>query len=226
MEYFEEYDIYVCGLCESVVPYCVACWGAGNGTVVGNSSEITCVTCMGGMYLANNGCKPCPKGCAMCTNASSCLSCSFFYYYSNATQQCLQCLMPGCSKCTNPSLCQKCLPSYYMASNNQSCIACPSSCFTCLSPTQCLSCVIGYALSNGSCLACTPNCAVCARSTSICQSCMSGFYLSSSVSSASLFGGSSVFCIPCPTYCRNCGSEYYCFSCTPGSYLAPNSICR
>lgn len=148
--------------------------------------------CSPGTYAQSGNppsCVPCTVGCATCTSATVCTSCSQGYYLSSTS--CLAC-MPVCKTCSGATTCSSCISST-MTFSGSSC-TCPSpkllttttspiSCILCLNfDSNCLTCAYNppvynpsapnpivcavpalkyYVLTNGSTAACGAYCNVC-----------------------------------------------------------------
>jgi proprotein convertase subtilisin/kexin type 5 len=96
-------------------------------------------------------------------------------YYYNDSNACYQCIFP-CSECKSTSQCLTCVPGTFYHNLSESCLMeCPigtfydtstsiSLCTGCLDPcatcsnsaTNCISCVSGYMLLDGSCTSSCP----------------------------------------------------------------------
>ena len=95
---------------------------------------------------------------------------------------------------------QICSTGFYLNTAQNLCYQCRSPCATCTGNTTCLTCVSGFSLINGQCVAATcsegyfkdanNNCQVCqspcntCSSVSVCTSCLSGFQLNGNLCQA------------------------------------------
>jgi proprotein convertase subtilisin/kexin type 5 len=125
----------------------------------------------------------CPNNCLSCSNSSVCTLC-INGYSPNAMGVCLPCLSNcrGCSSQAN-GVCLNCGQGFYL-NTQQTCVACSTYCLSC-SAIGCSQCMAGYTLtSNYTCsLNCKIPCATCnAANTSICTSCLAGYFFSLSSS--------------------------------------------
>jgi hypothetical protein len=95
--------------------------------------------------------------------------------------------------------------------------SCPSNCADCSDGNTCTQCLIGYALTNGSCqrIVCSETCLECSDNTT-CTRCAVGFYLNSADNS----------CAVCSSHCTSCFDGAICGGCTPGYSLAFNGSCH
>ncbi|KAL4469881.1 hypothetical protein ABPG72_011102 [Tetrahymena utriculariae] len=155
-------------------------------------------------------CRQCGSLCQTCMNSSSCASCINGYYLSNGS----------CLKCD--SSCKTC-----SASGNSNCIIC-SQANSYISIMQNNQCVSSCDLSQGQyidlsnpqqmyCRLCNISCQTC-NSNSLCNSCLSGFYLNGNQ------------CIQCDNSCSSCNGSgpNQCLTCKQFSYFISvklNGIC-
>jgi proprotein convertase subtilisin/kexin type 5 len=164
-------------------------------------------------------CLPCNTKCSLCNGSSEyqCLACNPSYYLINKTM-----CVSNCPSGTYPN------------SLTATCSLCPATCLTCISLTNCSTCLPNYSLtstrqcSNTTTNNCTiSNCTYCNPSNSSqCSQCNQGFFL--------VLNQCQTSC-PTSTYptngiCINCSSN--CFSCSVSGcnqcitpYLLYNSRC-
>lgn len=120
-------------------------------------------TCPTGTYanISVMQCLACNSSCATCFDADNCTSCvsnsTYSYlFFNNSLGFCLT---------TCPSF-------YYPTGTNPVCVPCVSPCITCISLTQCTSCLVGFYLYNYSCLIACPSVITITNSiTNTCDSC-------------------------------------------------------
>lgn len=98
---------------------------------------VTIVTLLLSLYLCNS--TPCPQLCQTCTS-NSCQSC-----YSDWTDNIFP-LPPTSGICGCPV-------GYFLNTTRGICNFCPVECVTCTDMAMCTSCLGGYKLKNGACLA-------------------------------------------------------------------------
>lgn len=158
-----------------------------------------CLACVFGYYLSTSGiCIQCTTNCISCNNLG-CLNC-FIGYYLNSAKTCSQNCQAPCATCSNfnPSKCITCIAGYSLNLLSNTCV--PT--LNCYEP--CAACPAGYSLSYGLCIQCTtPNCKTCNQGSSICATCMDGYYLNSSY-----------ICSLCPSQCSTCISATNCLTCS------------
>ena len=158
--------------------YCASC---------SSSSEGACTSCTSPYSLSSGTCvSTCAEGCLICSDSTTCLLCSTYYYLNFTSALCTKCPnIPACLTCSSsdPTICNQCNSGFYM--NNNTCLPCPSYCASCSSATLCLSLAqtTGYILmlkdekSNYPAI-CDPGCEICSSSNpSICTDCKDGYYL-------------------------------------------------
>jgi proprotein convertase subtilisin/kexin type 5 len=196
---------------------------------------VSALNCSVGTYadLPRSACSLCPLACSSCSSSSICSACASNYYLINGS-----CLTD-------------CPPAYYPISAQQVCSLCSSGnnsahCLNCVSLNKCSSCLSPYLLDsstqvcvascnitqvgiNGSCHSCLSPCASCLNLTTLCTSCLSGYYFYSGqclpACPSPLVSDSSSICVSCSTSCLSCStSPSLCTSCTyPLKLLA--SVC-
>lgn len=151
-----------------------------NCTVGGNNcasctDTYDCAVCYDGFGLYFNGawaCQPCVANCRLCNSDSS--SCSFcqWGYRLNGGGGCEQCLTPGCARCNaDANTCNSCFLHRRLTAaldcesctEQTNCRMCPNS------PSTCTNCILGFGVSNGSCIHCVDaNCISCNASAYDC----------------------------------------------------------
>ncbi|XP_066488376.1 extracellular matrix organizing protein FRAS1 [Tiliqua scincoides] len=126
----------------------------------------SCKTCDGG---DPSSCKSCDSSLVLSHNGMCALACSRGYYRDEnllckpCSAPCLSCNSgTSCTSCKDPSKvllfgeCQydSCAPQYYLDLSTKTCKECDWSCNACSGPqsTDCLQCMEGYVLHDGSCV--------------------------------------------------------------------------
>ena len=186
--------------------YNAACWDYCPGVVDANGK---CVNeCPPGYFRqSDQECKTCSSECKTCSNNSTCLTCANNFvslngkcvkecgngYYS-FRGQCVAC-DKSCKTCANnPLQCTSCADNFissngrcassctsgqYLDVVSRTCRQCASTCATCSSEQNCLTCPNNKILPvGGQCLSCIYPCASCSADLTVCNACQSGFYLS------------------------------------------------
>lgn len=154
-------------------------------------------------------CVACDKSCKSCRNIpTQCVDCAAGYVRLN-------------DKCVN-----SCSEGTYLDSVQKQCRPCNSACKTCTSENFCLTCPNANILPvGGQCLSCIYPCETCSKDLSVCNSCLSGFFLSDGQ------------CLrTCPTGTRpvngvcSCASGIFldgaCVSSCPSGYTRVGNSCR
>lgn len=181
---------------------CIAC-----------SANNICSQCAIGYYAqAPNNCASCPYPCSTCNPQGVCTNCLPPYNpIVSSSGACFICDVANCANCnpSNPNICLTCNSNYLINGAGTQCNwNCPGNCTTCSSLTVCTQCNPYYYLnSNNGCSACNniPQCVSCNSSAPLqCITCASGFFLANTN-----------LCQPCPIYCAQCTSPYYCQALTP-----------
>ena len=224
------------------------------------SSSTLCSACISGYYLSGTQCLSCNPSCLSCSGglSNNCLSCNSPNYLYQATcvascpsgsfqdtaTTCMSC-NTGCSLCSSSTICSSCLTGFYLSGSqclscNPSCFSCSgglaNNCFSCNNPnllyqTTCVaSCPSGSFQDTGAtCMSCNTGCSLCSSST-ICSSCLTGFYLSGSQclscnpSCLSCSGGPANNCLSCNS--PNLFYQTTCFStCPSGSFQDTSATC-
>ena len=139
-------------------------------------SNSTCLTCANNFLSLNGRCvRNCTEGffafrgmCVACDR--SCRSCR------NIPTQCTQCADGFFN--SNGICVRTCVEGTFLDAASRSCRPCSSSCKTCSTERNCLTCPNEKILPiGGQCLSCIYPCANCSTDLSQCFSCVSGFYL-------------------------------------------------
>ena len=169
------------------------------------------------------GCVPCQVGCQICNGAmlTACSACIPGYSLNskyvcvkntNCSAGCTECNSFGCTSCMYPLILTQSFQCQYF---------CFSPCATCspTNPTMCITCLLGYSLTRGQCIA-NLNC----NSLATCITCPFGYSLVTNSDQVRI----NQTCIACnPTSnCARCTSanNTICTSCSLGMYLK-NTAC-
>lgn len=113
------------------------------------ASDKRCIACSSGaLDNSYSVCTPCKSGCMACPTLSSiCEVCSDASYVTTTSGVCIKfraCSIEQCTHCYEGAnkklLCLRCTNGYWLNKAFNRCDACPSNCFECSSPTQCLRC--------------------------------------------------------------------------------------
>lgn len=225
-----------CGLCQnnyvlqinslSGLPYCqqLNCTTPNCATCYQNNM---CTTCSSGFYLGPAGTclagtnpVTCSSGCAACSSATNCTICNFGLNLQNGA--CFSntgTLTKNCQSGFSGYTCQLCAASYVVNPSYQ-CVANPGfncqvdNCAICSNANnQCMTCLTGYFLNGATCsqLTCNINgCSACLDTTH-CNTCLTGFQLSTDQTQCLL----QVY--PCGVQnCVYCKSAGICAQCSPG----------
>lgn len=190
-----------------------------------------CTICQDGLSLSDGQCITCPGLCLTCSH-TTCLTCqpnasvqdyvckclANYYQFQN---ECIQC-PDSCLTCSSSQQCHSCRSGFYLISD--SCLACTGLCQTC-DLSGCLTCKpnshkVGNACicdlqmfnDNGNCNYCPYSCLEC-NNLNDCQSCLTGYYLSSSKS-----------CEKCFDLCTECDKDK-CSKCVDNA-LAVSNTCK
>ncbi|ELP83940.1 protein serine/threonine kinase, putative [Entamoeba invadens IP1] len=115
------------------------------------AGNVGCAICRDGYYYKDKDCIKCDKSCSTCKNGISCLKCSLNYFYDieenllcNSYDSLIQCkekTQEGCVQCNE---------GYYI--KTPYCEKCPQNCTSCVSSTQCVTCIENYVMINNKCL--------------------------------------------------------------------------
>ncbi len=198
----------------------------------------------------------CPSNCRLCYNAQLCIEC-YPTHFNTPDYLCvkdctgyLQLYLPyGDSRNFTSKLCVPACPPKYYATTTSSlyiCSVCLEPCLTCLSPTQCLTCItpyyyyeIGLACLtvcpnthypvDSSCSPCSAPCSTCLNQTT-CLTCSIGYYhlghCSANCPTGTFRNSSGNICSPCDSACMTCeGTSSFCLSCN-SAYLLLGSSCQ
>lgn len=201
------------------------------------------------------------SNCKVCSRYSTyCNECNDGYGWDSVTQSCIFCNNSNCSACNKAGYCYNCLQGYFTNGTGQ-CVSCldygtaPANCETpyCTNNSNvmyssCLSCNVGYILSEEtspySCLKCSnliSNCSTCEysynendhQSHPSCSKCDSGFYLqyltdnltyacAKNCSSKHIFNDTLKMCVPCSelfgSNCSSCNTTQ-CLTCDSSYYV-------
>lgn len=181
--------------------------------------------------LESHSCIQCPSTCSSCTGANSCtscfagfflqngeclISCTLIYYANPATRTCVRSnyCAPYFGQNSTRQCVASCATGSFKNSNLYRCDACPSTCVTCTSLTNCLSCITNSVSYNNFCHGycnVTSNGTVLyfnADNLTCTQSCPNGTYLVA------------VYCLSCASQCSSCSiSASNCTKCSKGQYL-------
>lgn len=116
------------------------------------------------------------------------------------TSTCIRCsdAMPNCLKCTSADFCTVAKDGWYISDDFKTLKQCKSTCATCISANQCITCsnpsfAIGTDVLNPG--DCGPSCAA-------------GKYSNSTTGQ----------CLDCSLGCATCRGQNYCSTCSPGFY--------
>ena len=175
-------------------------------------SPSVCLSCTNGYYLNAQGtCTQCVANCQQCSNIG-CTSCASGYFLNSALACSANCVFP-CSTCSNinPTKCLSCFAGYSINQLSNTC----QNVSSCL-PAPCSVCPSGYSLYAGLCKPCSiANCGACTQSTTACDSCSLGYYLTTSATPT---------CTLCPSQCATCLSSTGCLTCSIGYTIMQNAI--
>jgi hypothetical protein len=131
-----------------------------------------------------------------------------------------KCCPDHCSNCSSDSICFATTSDEYYISDGKPITCYQLGCKTCkISPFEtCLSCNLGFYLTNSSCIncskscsKCSENCLSCSNSSDSCTSCTSGKNLKNSRC--------------CPVGCLRCDESNICTGCTEGYMLNTKYEC-
>ena len=122
------------------------------------SSTCQCLSCQNGYQFINNQCIACQSlHCNVCqASVTACQQCA--PAYGRLSSACQLCQPSNCYNCDGDNtVCATCNTGYYLSGGN--CYECQTKCVTCLSNTQCTSCIAGtYLQANGRCKTLPDNC--------------------------------------------------------------------
>lgn len=239
--FYKDIDTKMCVACSVNCERCSASKGDKG------ELSIKCNICDDGFYPNGANCSPCPGNCKKCDD-KACQQCSDSYYSDPKTGKCASC-QENCVLCANDKDCKLCKEGFnfddklkkcsgcketcqvcdvnkvcslcdksFYPDGQGNCQKCPEFCQTC-SASGCSSCNSGFFVNaEKKCQVCDINCGEC-ESLDVCQVCLEGFYLSTSVD------GLKATCEHCNFHsCLKC-SETECLDCEPGFYLE-DGACR
>ncbi|ELP85515.1 protein serine/threonine kinase, putative [Entamoeba invadens IP1] len=175
-----------------------------------------CQHCADGYYNINNECLQCENDCLFCYNTTYCTTCrSGFYLSADMSCKSLGALQESCDiALPGGGGCAICNSGYYR--EGISCTPCDESCALCVNSNECLACKDGYFNIPSECKLCQPNTTLsnCEFSSSSgCERCMSGHYLSN------------YKCYECSSNCISCDTESVCTKCDEKEYVLVNFKC-
>jgi hypothetical protein len=203
-----------------------------------------CIGCLLGSYAVT----PTLTNVSNTTNATNTINAT---NTANTTPYCLNCDY-GCDECTGPKACLSCSPNFNLANgicnplcvlpcvacslsanNSQICSSCllgyvlsNGSCvgdYSCLSSKICEFCPLGYFAYRGSCHTCSSNCAQCTFAPGDPAFVVSGNnyvpYLNCTQCGPGFYLDPSLACFSCPKNCSQCLSPSSCTHCLPGHFL-------
>ncbi|CAK69128.1 unnamed protein product (macronuclear) [Paramecium tetraurelia] len=145
---------------------CAECWP---GYIQSGATCFQCNNCQSGSCSLNTSNQP---SCTLCVDG----------YYADTNQNCQSCIS-NCTSCSGSGIgdCTNCQAGYFKGTT--SCTACTvdsnnhATCLVCQDATNCSSCINGYYVSNGLCLACQYGCSQCTTPGNVCTACINGYYL-------------------------------------------------
>ncbi|XP_076044014.1 furin-like protease 2 [Oratosquilla oratoria] len=232
------------------------------------------LTCTQGYYAVNTTCERCGNLCASCNGSDSCTKCDHHLLlyngschtvcphgtYESQENVCEPC-HPECSSCVGGTnvhcatcpeqtfmsqgrCAHQCPKGMYGEQNTRACVLCPSGCATC-SSNSCSSCLEGWRLKSGSCVAmrkenckvnefmdkqgchsCHPSCLSCIGPNSTdCLHCARQLKLHKSTCVGTCPSGYFALrgqCVPCPNGCSSCSSYTNCSVCENRFFLHNN----
>ncbi|ELP85853.1 protein serine/threonine kinase, putative [Entamoeba invadens IP1] len=161
----------------------------------------------------NGRCTSFINKCTFITN-SKCLEC-----YNNLILNNAECHTNDDSQCTNQSLvsCLRCNDSYCFNSSSNRCERCDSNCLTCvINPTYCLSCPLGFYISNNICKTNSELVGICTQfiSSGGCAKCAEGYYRNG------------LDCYKCDLSCSLCNTNSTCLTCNSTNYKTWSGDCK
>jgi hypothetical protein len=126
----------------------------------------------------------------------------------------------NCQVVNTISKCSLCDAGSYLNPDTLSCALCPLGAQTCLDATTIQSCLPGYQKSSNSmfCSPCPSFCLSCPSSVSVCSTCQTGYYTSTT-------GICKVCNISNCNSCTAVGSNVYCSTCNAGYFKYNNTVC-
>jgi hypothetical protein len=222
---------FPCATCQADQTTCLSCIKNGSYQFLRNG---TCLArCPDGFTNLQGSfdCNPCNTSCTTCAqgNPNHCLTCNALYqYYITETSECVS----------------QCPDGYYP--NGKVCVKCQSPCNTCLSNTQCTSCLDSYLYHSSKnkclstcpsdftiqqenkCIDCSTNCNTCKTTISQCTSCANSLALMNNQCIPNCptgFANANGICTQCDTNCLVCeGALKTCLKCIDG-LIIDNGVC-
>lgn len=154
---------FICCRYVVVLTFCLQHCPSNLASLVGSSSPTNCCMHLTSVFVFHCSvfcfCSACPLNCGFCATQSPtrCASCNAGYFLSNGL--CVQCPYDHWSayNATQCSSCPTGKSSHAGAPAVTSCFPCPANCQSCATTSQCISCMAGYAYSNGLCPPCPLN---------------------------------------------------------------------
>ncbi len=182
-------------------------------------------------------CQLCPTSCTSCSSATNCKGCVLGFYLQNGicvtTCSLIYYANPDTRKCVVSNYCKpyfgvnetnkcssSCPTGQYPNTAVYRCDLCPSTCLTCLTPTNCPSCVSNSVAYNNYCYGYC-NTTLANYTTEI-------LFSPSNLTCTELCPNGSyshiVFCLTCSPQCLTCtGTASNCTNCTNGRYIFNNT---
>lgn len=196
--------------CQPCPPLCLSC-----------SNSTSCLSYSSSVVVINNQvvigtCLP-PCHCNS-SNPYVCIYCDPGYFLSNSST-CQPCLSSSqCSVCnsSNPAQCLSCPSNAALVNGSLGfavCAYCNQNCLFCQGVNNCLVCVTGFSLSNGTCVArtgCSQYCYLCSTAGT-CLQCYPGYFANGPTCLPGIPG-----CVAHSTL-----DPSICLSCSPGTVLNP-----
>jgi hypothetical protein len=180
--------------------------------------------CPYGYYqnTSNYQCSSCPSNCLSCSNQSTCIVCSSYYY---------QYISSGAVSCVS-----NCPDMYYtptVVDGTGQCGACGTNCYACVDGQTCTQCILSsYVIVSGTC---TPyncvHCLTCNNNNNTCGQCLPSYYLFNNGCLASCpdsyyADNSTGQCLSCVTNCLLCEEANSCMLCISGYIFVNGSSCE
>ena len=167
------------------------------------NSELLCICEDGYGYKSqNDSCESCDsENCALCTDDySNCTQCNLGYYLGE-NNQCYDCPQ-ACSNCSDSQTCNEC-SDLAIKNQNGTCSCIENSDYN--DSTKTCECIERYGYNNDTskCELCEDiNCLDCSANNSICETCISRYYLNETF-----------ICSECPVTCKTCTNASFCLDC-------------
>ncbi|ELP90009.1 protein serine/threonine kinase, putative [Entamoeba invadens IP1] len=185
-----------------------------------DSTNNICSFCNNGYYKTGKEpiCNKCLDNCELCNTGETCSKCSVGYILVN-NKQCLKKSPSVRLKAETTSLnnkcnveneygCLRCSEGYY--ATNSGCKPCQQNCSVCYNGVECMSCQMGFVLSNGNCglLKDLEGCSVPFTDGTGCGLCKSGYVFKDKN------------CLKCHESCQTCSKdENGCLSCSDNYFM-------